>query len=75
MKRTLLIILTVILLLSILVLVPSEVTLAEVVPIPVDQTKMDPVQEKYYLSHKQVGTLLYSSKEAVRESGFTPQTE
>ena len=50
MKRTLLIILTVILLLSILVLVPSEVTLAEVVPIPVDQTKMDPVQEKYYLS-------------------------
>lgn len=33
------------------------------------------VQEKYYLSHKQVGTLLYSSKEAVRESGFTPQTE
>ena len=25
------------------------------------------VQEKYYLSHKQVGTLLYSSKEAVRE--------
>ena len=50
MKRTLLIILTVILLLSILVLVPSEVTLAEVVPIPVDQTKMDPVQDKYYLS-------------------------
>ena len=33
------------------------------------------VQEKYYLSHKQVGTLLYSSKEAVRESESTPQTE
>ena len=50
MKRALLITLTIILLLSILVLVPSEVTLAEVVPIPMDKTKMDPINEKYYLS-------------------------
>ena len=33
------------------------------------------VPEKYYLSHKQVGKLLYSSKEAVKESGSTPLTE
>ena len=49
-KRTLLIVLAAVLLLSILVLVPSEVTLAEIVPIPVDQTKMDSVKEEYYIS-------------------------
>lgn len=51
MKRTLLIVLTVILLLSVLVLVPSEVTIAEVVEIPLDKTKMDKVKDEYYISN------------------------
>ncbi len=50
MKRTLIIALTVILLLSMLVLVPSEVSLAEVVPIPLDQAKMNDVNPSFYLS-------------------------
>ena len=50
MKRILLIAATVVLLLSILVLVPSEVTLAEIVPIPLDQTKMNEVKDEYYIS-------------------------
>ncbi len=50
MKRTLLTVIAAILLLSLLVLVPSEVTLAEVVPIPLDKTKMDPVKDEYYIS-------------------------
>ena len=50
MKKTLLVILTVIVLLSVLLLCPSETTYAEIVPIPLDQNKMDDVNPKYYIS-------------------------
>ncbi|MBQ8081842.1 MAG: phosphodiester glycosidase family protein [Clostridia bacterium] len=50
MKRAALIGLTVILLLSILVMVPSEMSLAEIVEIPLDKTKMDDVDPAYYLA-------------------------
>ncbi len=48
--RTLRIILIVLALAAILIAVPSENTLAEVVPIPVDRQVMAPINEAYYLS-------------------------
>ena len=50
MKRIILTALTVVLLLSILLFVPSEMSLAEVVPIPLDQVKMAVVNKEYYIS-------------------------
>lgn len=50
MKKTILTVLSVLLLLSILFLVPSEMAMAEVVPIPMDKVKMDDFSEDYYLS-------------------------
>ena len=50
MKRIVLTVLTVLLLLSILIFVPSEMSLAEVVPIPLDRVKMADVNKDFYLS-------------------------
>ncbi len=50
MKKTLLVTLTVLALLSILLLCPSEITYAEIVPIPLDQNKMEDVDPSFYLS-------------------------
>ena len=50
MKKTILLILTAIMLLAVLMFCPSEVTYAEIIPIPMEQNEMAKVDPAFYLS-------------------------